>query len=344
MAEAFSYPVENYQAFVLSLRQTDYAGDITILAPPNRTRPEALAFLRSHQVVLVNASHDSRRHNSERFWQYAALCSPSLYHYCLAADFRDVLFQANPFASYSMSSRADLVLPLEPRTFSTDAINRLTIQWCFGRAAVSELVNDTVICSGVLLGTPDGFAALPHKLVPLAHKCRMDKMSDQGALNYLIYSNMTKRPSVTGWASAHHGGARNTAAEHAKAEPTVHVHVHGLVSLEGRPLRVALEPPGHGMTYTVGAYKALPQALDFEAGHMRDGVVLNADGRPAPVVHQYDRLLASTGPPGTFRQQFGTTAAPMRFAALERALARDGGERRPLTPDRLAWVSGSNKR
>ena len=39
--------------------------------------------------------------------------------------------------------------------------------------------NESVICSGVLLGTPDAFEALARVLVPQAFRCGMDKMSDQ---------------------------------------------------------------------------------------------------------------------------------------------------------------------
>ena len=41
MTIAWGYRVEIYRVFLLSLRRTDYTGDIKIIAPANSTRPEA---------------------------------------------------------------------------------------------------------------------------------------------------------------------------------------------------------------------------------------------------------------------------------------------------------------
>ena len=199
MAEAFGYALPLYQIFVRSLRQSGYTGDVSILAPPNRTLPECVTFLESQRVALhITTDYDSKRHNSQRFWIYATLCSAPKYRYCLATDFRDVFFQADPFAPFMQSSSAapdkaiDLVLPLEERELHTDKINIGCIRNCFPRAwLVPErqrvYANVSVICSGAIFGTPTGFGLLAQLLVPLAAMCRLDKMSDQAALNFLIY-------------------------------------------------------------------------------------------------------------------------------------------------------------
>ena len=199
MAEAFGYALPLYQIFVRSLRQSGYTGDVSILAPPNRTLPECVTFLESQRVALhITTDYDSKRHNSQRFWIYATLCSAPKYRYCLATDFRDVFFQADPFAPFMQSSSAapdkaiDLVLPLEERELHTDKINLGCIRNCFPRAWLAPerqrvYANVSVICSGAIFGTPTGFELLAQLLVPLAAMCRLDKMSDQAALNFLIY-------------------------------------------------------------------------------------------------------------------------------------------------------------
>jgi hypothetical protein len=199
MVEAFGYALPLYQIFVRSLRQSGYTGDVSILAPPNRTLPECVTFLESQRVALhITTDYDSKRHNSQRFWIYATLCSAPKYRYCLATDFRDVFFQADPFAPFMQSSSAapdkaiDLVLPLEERELHTDKINLGCIRNCFPRAWLAPerqrvYANVSVICSGAIFGTPTGFELLAQLLVPLAAMCRLDKMSDQAALNFLIY-------------------------------------------------------------------------------------------------------------------------------------------------------------
>ena len=51
-------------------------------------------------------------------------------------------------------------------------------------------------------------------------------------------------------------------------------------------LRIALQPAGGGLANTIGVFKGAERAIAFGRDHMRDGVVLNEDGRPSPIVHQ----------------------------------------------------------
>ena len=290
IAEAFGYVIEVYRVFILSLRKSGYGGDVALIAPPNRTRPECAAFLADQRVTLVASQNHSARHNADRFLMYAELCARDRYRYCLAADFRDVIFQQNPFGAAVLAplvgNAVDLVLPLEPRMIGTDYVNAYFIdRKCFGPRVLQQLANLTVICSGVLLGTPVAYAALARQLIPLAHSCKTDKMSDQAALNYLV---------------------------HTRHEPGRHL----LDPVSGKHVRVRLQPAGTGLVNTIGVFKGNASALAFERDHMRGGIVLNHDGSPSPVVHQYDRVLVSTGPRG----RFGRTAEAVRFRAIDLAL------------------------
>jgi hypothetical protein len=314
MAVAWGYELDIYRAFVLTLRETaKYRGDIKLLGPArNRTRPEALALCSRHRVQVVDFSHLGlgyapgalpRFMMGERFNMYHALCSGGSYHWCLASDFRDVFFQANPFrglessmggggaaaaaAAASDRAPAELLLPLEERVLGRCIINGPMIRRCFGSGVLRELANKSVVCSGVLLGTPAAFDAL-RAIASLAHRCPIDKMSDQAALNYLVYYS------------------RGTLLRPRDGS--------------GSPVHVALQPRGSGYTNTVGVFKGTKNTHAFEREHMRGGEVLNDDGTPSPVVHQYDRILKSTGR----GSQYGSSEALLRLRAVDKAL---GGPR-----------------
>ena len=267
MSIAWGYGIEIYQVFLASLRKTGYGGDIKILAPVGHTRPEAAAVCsrwNAELVGLLNMTVNTRglplRMSGERFNMYAVLCAS--YELCLAADFRDTLFQSNPFLSGSavaaaaaVRDGAELIVPLESRVIGTCPHNSYFVRKCFGRNALSAIGNQTVACSGILFGTPAAFAVL-RVIATLVRRCPYDKMSDQAALNHLLY--MPGRPLLR----------------------------HS----DGRPLAVLTEGRGHGFVNTVGVFKG--QAVAFERDHMCcGGVMLNADGYPSPIVHQYDRLL-----------------------------------------------------
>ena len=55
VAAAWSYRIEIYRAFVISLRRTaGYSGDVQLLAPANRTHPDAAAFCEQWRVNVVD--------------------------------------------------------------------------------------------------------------------------------------------------------------------------------------------------------------------------------------------------------------------------------------------------
>lgn len=82
---------------------------------------------------------------------------------------------------------------------------------------------------------------------------------------------------------------------------------------------VLLQRRGTGLVNTVGVFKGSKATREFERDHMRAGVVYNDDGvTPSPIVHQYDRILKSTGHNGLF----GSSPALLRLKAVDEALGR----------------------
>jgi len=310
LAEVWGYKVAVYQLFILSLLNTGYNGDIKLLAPPNRTRPEVMAWLDKVHVE-VTPLDPSRWHSSDRFWQYSSLCSGGGYSWCLAADFRDVVFQSDPFEHVRFLSRTlphadmpDLILPAEHGRFvRNDSFNAGMLEACYGRGVLRTFeASAAVLCSGVLLGNAAAFAALPHLLVPLAHRCPADKMSDQAALNLLIHTqrHTLVHPSAPSNARFTHGSS--TVISSASTAGGGRGMSRGRTSAppHARSLRVAIESGGSGFTSTIGVFKGRAAGAVFARARMRDGLVLNDNGRPSPVVHQWDRLLFYCGPHGAW--------------------------------------------
>ena len=320
IALAWGYKVDIYKAFILSLRQTaGYSGEISILAPPNRTLPACASLCAQHNVHLVDFASLGYEPGKvppklmgERFRMYSRLCIAGTYSWCLAADFRDVFFQRDPFsdvlrgryngvslhelsASSTLLDRyssaldtAELVLPAEDRTVGTCPVNSKVVRTCFGARALAQMHNQSVLCSGVLLGTPKGFALLSI-ISDLVKRCPFDKMADQGSLLYAAY---VVAPSTGG----------------APASPPLR--------WDRDSVPAVVQPRGTGIVNTVGIFKGTERTLAFERAHMRAGVVLNDDHKPSPIVHQYDRILRSTGPGG----YFGRTQKLLRLKAIDDAL------------------------
>ena len=288
MAVAWGYGPEVYEVFLSSLRHTGYNGDVKILSPAGRTTAQALEVCRhwrSEVVTLFNMTLNHKglptRMSGERFNMYATLCAS--YRLCLAADFRDVFFQSNPFDAALRAPfvrGVELLLPLENRVIGTCVHNSYFVRKCFGRDAIRKIGNQTVVCSGVILGTPSAFGVL-RVIATTVRRCPRDKMSDQASLNFALY--MPGQPLL----------------RHA----------------DGRQLVVSTQRRGTGFTNTVGIFKGAQAGL-FARDHMRDGVVLNTDGRISPIVHQFDRLFMR--PSGGDASSVATPS--LRLRAVDQAI------------------------
>ena len=362
LAEAWGYPLAAYSAYVVSLRNTDYDGDVKLLGPLSAITPEIRRLCSAFRVQIVDVPTPSKP-LVERFAHFAEQCTRKRYHRCIATDFRDVVFQSNPFVW--LGSRAwpggimpALVLPLEPFTIGTcdvgrhpvteeltkpnawgSCMNSRTIRKCSAgtSSAFGALSRANVVCSGVVAGSPEGLAALAKELVPNGLRCAgsgSDMLIDQAALNLFVYGGSAllameqingsrhqpptpPTPRVTeqrprskeaeGAANdvamvAAAGVASSTSFPAAASVASISASAstywywmlpHASADGEGEGISIALEPRGMSFTNTIGVLTHTPnRSLAFVREHMlRGGVVLNDDGEPSPIVHQYDRLL-----------------------------------------------------
>ena len=280
MSLAVGYPLPVFQIFVDTLRSTGYAGAIALVVGEEVPEPVA-AYCREQRVeltprlsvglvnrtVAATTMHDNsglEHPQFTRFKAYSKICLASSFDACFATDFRDVVFQSDPFRTATLSRQMQQQQPHpwlvvesehENRTLTNCGVNKYWVRVCYGRIEgpkmlAGPLLDKHVLCSGTIFGNPSGFRALAHAFK--STRCRGSRDGiDQGVLNALVYTNST------------------------------------LLADGGVPARVSVEPPGEGAVVTLSMYKLVAHEVPLDAA----GRVLNRDGAPASIVHQYDRFV-----------------------------------------------------
>ena len=198
IAVAYNYSWIHHATFTMPLR-AHYSGDVILLTePPERMHP-GVRQLNAEQRVTLVTMHDKCMearagcHPSwmvpVRFRLYAEHCrSHSL---CLAVDFRDVVFQDDPFAALARSRAAARIRDLQPfaqlagssgeraraagHPAPADIIvwcedasmyvrksvyNKWWVLNCAGGDFYRNVSSRCVINAGTVMGTPAGFARL----------------------------------------------------------------------------------------------------------------------------------------------------------------------------------------
>eukprot|EP00223_Ostreococcus_mediterraneus_P007256 CAMPEP_0179692862 /NCGR_PEP_ID=MMETSP0936-20121108/4968_1 /TAXON_ID=548131 ORGANISM="Ostreococcus mediterraneus, Strain clade-D-RCC2573" /NCGR_SAMPLE_ID=MMETSP0936 /ASSEMBLY_ACC=CAM_ASM_000574 /LENGTH=307 /DNA_ID=CAMNT_0021565589 /DNA_START=2824 /DNA_END=3747 /DNA_ORIENTATION=+ len=214
LTSAEGYDARVLFVFVRSLRSV-YAGDFTLLMPYGaEVATDMTSLTREFSIRLAFVNKVTRYGlRTDRYLAYADECGIS-YTLCFAADARDVYFQRDPFSG--LSHYADLTLSLEDSRirFTPDTLpicskgartechcryNRKWIQSCWGSRFVDSLQHQTPICSGTIMGTPQGFRMLRSAMVDLmdsTSKLPLCSARDQGHLNFLYYTNRLRNVTV----------------------------------------------------------------------------------------------------------------------------------------------------
>jgi hypothetical protein len=285
------------QMFVGTARQSGYTGDIVLGLSPGYsggflevikdsgcvvyTVETACAEELYHEVCSFKGRPDMKASvNVIRYYLYqywAALYNSNAM--IMIADFRDVLFQSNPFifetklwmpATGTATATAQLVVFQE--AYPNKVINRCPfnsgwIRSCYGQDAIERIGYNTVSCSGVTIGTRDAMLVytwlITQQLDPKVRggsRTNKECLSigvDQGFHNYLVYSGILDRY-----------------------------------------MDVKISPQGQGPVNTLGAFfNGTYTMLRFDLktwqvlrGEGKNKYISNWDGKPSPVVHQYDRF------------------------------------------------------
>lgn len=163
MGLAAHYGAAELAPFVLSLRQSGYAGDVALLTYGCST--DTAEFLRDHRVRMIpftGLAAMPMSMNSARMFRYLDwfielfLNAPAEIDYdrVLLTDIRDVVFQGDPFAR-APDGRVLFFLESD-RTIGDCAINGDWMTRAYGPAVTRELAKQPVSCAGTVMGTPDG--------------------------------------------------------------------------------------------------------------------------------------------------------------------------------------------
>lgn len=257
ISTAVSYTLHEWERFVIPLRRV-YNGDVAVVVARSEEKiwGELVAKHRITVVALDDKALGKEAFKTQasenavkkaRYAKYNSVCAA--YDWCFATDFRDVFFQADPFAMLPLPY--DLILSQEWAGYPIKKchINSEWLLSCWPQSFYNAFKTRPIICSGTILGTPLGFQQLGEAM--LAEYANTAKRGprclarDQGHLIYLFYSG----------------------------------------ELEKRmPKRVLVQEAGKGAAMTLALLS--PPAI---ASFVQRRMAHNADGNPAPVAHQFDR-------------------------------------------------------
>lgn len=207
LAAAVGYPWVRFATFLMPLR-VHYRGDIVLIVDPDLMDPEATRLCNEQRVDLRPIASAGLKCGKiqcpslvvARFHMIAELCAP--YELCLTTDMRDVIFQADPFASllHPHGHPHDLVLSCEDPTkpIGKSFFNAAWAKKCYGVDFARSVSNKCIVNSGAIFGTPPVFRFLATELTrPCPLTAEVFHGRDQIILNWLEYTGMLANISHT---------------------------------------------------------------------------------------------------------------------------------------------------
>ena len=124
-----------------------------------------------------------------RYYLYADFLhnSPVKYDKILLCDVRDTVFQRYPFPEELKSSLyffEEYPFKISQRPFNYNCVRAI-----FGKDALDQLGDKTIICSGIILGTLNGIKLFLSSMKSVRFQYPFIN-GDQAAVNYLVYNNL----------------------------------------------------------------------------------------------------------------------------------------------------------
>jgi hypothetical protein len=177
--------------FLSSLAATDFHGHTVLFADLLET--ELYRALESWGVRLIGAKTGSFPEtawaNNTRYFVYNAFLEVAggEYDRVMLTDVRDVIFQRNPF-TIDTGECLGCFEEDRRRSIGNCAINSGWIRAAFGEAALQEIAEKPIVCSGTTLGPAGEIRGYLNRMT--AHLGRLDldnRGIDQGVHNYMIH-------------------------------------------------------------------------------------------------------------------------------------------------------------
>jgi hypothetical protein len=234
LAASMGYHYRQLSAFIRSLQETGYDGDIVLYMA--ETDDDTICRLRDEGVIVRHFLYPFRNSNKLRnplfrLWPLVrpvaarlrdpnaihALCiafqnlsvmryflyrgflkmSPVRYRNVFLTDLRDVYFQRNPFER--MNGRGLKAFVEEPwLTQGADVNNSRWLREMYGENMVQRLSDKLLICSGTILGDYESVCDYLDEFVRRVPEAQsvMRMGLDQGMHNYLIYTGKLKEVTL----------------------------------------------------------------------------------------------------------------------------------------------------
>eukprot|EP00966_Prymnesium_polylepis_P051450 1190685-Prymnesium_polylepis.1 len=133
ISQAMGYPLRHFVAFLGSLRR-HYAGHVILLVSNSRAVLRYCGEQRAECNVMP--ARQAMPDQPFRFIKYAELCTAA-FDWCFTCDFRDVFFQADPFASLLLTSEPPsliFVAEYPGKPIRNCRFNKLRLADCYGWA------------------------------------------------------------------------------------------------------------------------------------------------------------------------------------------------------------------
>ena len=281
MSAAIGYSLDHFKKFIGTLREY-YFGDVWLLISKesittSNTEPSKIRkYLTDYAVKYMEYDVASiggevtkgakwEKINRDRFKFFETVCNPIKYSLCLTTDFRDSIFQSNPFANIDRL--------MIPQTSSTSTMpagilhvfehNKIMSTWHYEKMKQKScdlydqygkyLKKTQIINGGSIIASPHAYHRLVEYMTDLWKGC-----NDQVILNVLVRSNLLTQgtPVIS---------SRKRATDDDQRHPIV-VNVH---------------PQGYGPINVLGRGGKILR-------NEKKGKFLNRNCIASPTVHQYD--------------------------------------------------------
>ena len=202
------YGWDQLKNWVLSLKDTGYAGDIILIA--FETDQTTIDKLTEHgiEVIPVNKELNYRSKipiHVERFILMYHNIKNRKYTYVLTADVKDVIFQTNPFywVEHNLKNKK-IVISSESLKYKDEPWGNENLLQTFGKYIYNEFSNKEIFNVGVIAGEYEYVKDLLLQLFVMSIN-RPIPIVDQATFNFLMHTepwlSVTKRVrSEDGWA------------------------------------------------------------------------------------------------------------------------------------------------
>jgi hypothetical protein len=244
--------------WVQSIKDTGFTGDTVLFAIG--TTPELVKKLIEEGVIVIPVPrNDKMMIHMQRFIHIYNFLKENegVYRYVVSTDVRDVIFQFDPtkFMEDSVNPMyvTGIIASSESIKIQDEEWNRENIRKNFGEYFYNEVRENEVCNVGVLAGRSELIKELCFYLYQFSIN-RPDWVADQAAYNILLGSKL--------WSSMAH-------MTRLKDAWAVNAHVTNKPDM--------LEKFG-------------PYLLEERPSMNDTGLVVNSDGKPFVIVHQYDRV------------------------------------------------------